>query len=809
MRLVEIVDIRHRVRGWVAMTSIACLLAGVLSATTLATEPESATAANATEFQAGNIISDSKFFDVNSMNEAQIQSFIEGVACSPSGVPCLRDYTQTTTTKAAVGGDHCKEYVGAANERASRIIAKVAQACGISPKTLLVLLQKEQSLLTNPNSYGYQRAMGWSCPDTGPNYSASCDANYFGFFNQTYQSAWQFRQYTNYPVNIPGGGTRSYRIGSVYIQHHPNADCGGSVVDIRNQATANLYLYTPYQPNASAMANLYGTGDSCGAYGNRNFWRIYSDWFGATTDQNDPVGRIDALDPVSGGVTVRGWAFDPNSSAPIAVHIFVDGSYYGGYAADEERSDVQSVYPAQGSRHGYQQQLSLEPGRHDVCVFGINVGAGAVASVGCREVTVANDGAPVGRLVNATAASNGITVSGWVFDPSTVGAAAVHVYLDGAFATGLSANAATPASTSSHVNASGNHGFTRLIPAPAGSHEVCVFGINVAGDKAAILDCATISVPTAVPLGRFEAVAAFGSDVTVTGWAFDPTTTNPISAHVYVDGVFAGGLVANKARSDVQSAYPAQGANHGYSATVPATSGRHSVCVYALNQQSDKSSLLGCRNVTTDSVAPQGRFDSIAATSTGATIRGWAFDSTTTQPVSVHVYADGRFLVSTVANQQRTDVGAAYPAQGPNHGFIADIQLPPGAHNVCVHALNRQSDKATLLNCRTVVVEAPLMNGRIDQVTRTSTGLQARGWAFDSSTPASVSVHAYVDGVFAGGFAANRPRADVKSAYPSQGTNHGYDITVNASSSAQRLCIYGINSLGNASQLLACQTVPR
>ncbi|MBC7404826.1 MAG: hypothetical protein H7252_03970 [Cytophaga sp.] len=52
---------------------------------------------------------------------------------------------------------------------------------------------------------------------------------------------------------------------------------------MENQATAGLYNYTPYQPNTAALANLYGTGDSCSAYGNRNFWRMFYDWFGSTT----------------------------------------------------------------------------------------------------------------------------------------------------------------------------------------------------------------------------------------------------------------------------------------------------------------------------------------------------------------------------------------------------------------------------------------------------------------------------------------------------------------------------------------------
>ena len=138
------------------------------------------------------------------MTRSEIQAFLESVPCRPDeGVQCLADYTQTTTTQPAVGGPHCAEYRGGIRERASRIIAKVAEACGISPRTLLVLLQKEQSLLTRPSVSGYERATGYGCPDT-----ADCDTKYFGFFNQLYNAAWQFRQYTEEP-------DRQYRIGTV------------------------------------------------------------------------------------------------------------------------------------------------------------------------------------------------------------------------------------------------------------------------------------------------------------------------------------------------------------------------------------------------------------------------------------------------------------------------------------------------------------------------------------------------------------------------------------------------------------------
>jgi hypothetical protein len=57
--------------------------------------------------------------------------------------------------------------------------------------------------------------------------------------------------------------------------------CGSKVFQLKSQASAALYYYTPYTPNDVALKNLYGTGDTCSAYGNRNFWRFYSDWFGS------------------------------------------------------------------------------------------------------------------------------------------------------------------------------------------------------------------------------------------------------------------------------------------------------------------------------------------------------------------------------------------------------------------------------------------------------------------------------------------------------------------------------------------------
>ena len=265
------------IAGVAARAVTAALVAVALAACTAPGEPAPSARPGATasaaepptsEFDPGYIVSDDAFYDSSAMDEQDIQEFLESVPCRPDeGVRCLADYSQTTTTQPAEGGAHCAEYRGGIRERASRIISKAAVACGISPQALLVLLQKEQSLLTRPSVSGYERATGYGCPDT-----ADCDTKYFGFFNQVYNAAWQFRQYTEEP-------DRRFRIGVVDVGFHPDAACGDSAVPIRNQATANLYNYTPYQPSAATLADP-DTGDACSAFGNLNFWRIWHRWFG-------------------------------------------------------------------------------------------------------------------------------------------------------------------------------------------------------------------------------------------------------------------------------------------------------------------------------------------------------------------------------------------------------------------------------------------------------------------------------------------------------------------------------------------------
>ncbi|MQA33270.1 hypothetical protein [Modestobacter roseus] len=271
--------LRRLLTGVLVVLCSAVVVTGLVSGGAQVPSVDPVEAADTGQFRPGNIISDQLFFDGNAMDAGAVQAFLnsKNPTCKVGndGTACLKDYRADTYAKPA--DDRCPgAYAGAPAETAAAIIAKVGRACGISQRVLLVILQKEQSLVTASGSSLYPRryreAMGFACPDTAP-----CRPEYNGFFNQVYSAAWQYRNYAANPTRY------NYRAGLVNnLRYHPNADCGSAPVFIENQATAGLYNYTPYQPNAAALNAGKGTGDGCSAYGNRNFWIYYTDWFGST-----------------------------------------------------------------------------------------------------------------------------------------------------------------------------------------------------------------------------------------------------------------------------------------------------------------------------------------------------------------------------------------------------------------------------------------------------------------------------------------------------------------------------------------------
>ena len=245
-------------------------------------------------FDPGNLISDQVMADSATMTASQIQAFLEervgGGGCdrwresaraeargySPPWT-CLYQFEQNPATGETNYGqfdDSGRPESVPGGLTAAEIIDQAAADHQINPQVLLVMLQKEQELVTDnwPWSLRFARATGWGCPD-----SRDCSPETAGFYQQVDNAARGLRGYID---NLESWW---YRVGTNQINYHPNRDCGSQTVNIKNRATAALYLYTPYVPNQAALDNLHGTGDDCSSYGNRNFWVQFLVWFGNPT----------------------------------------------------------------------------------------------------------------------------------------------------------------------------------------------------------------------------------------------------------------------------------------------------------------------------------------------------------------------------------------------------------------------------------------------------------------------------------------------------------------------------------------------
>lgn len=313
---------RQRWRGMLtAIVAVAIAASSLVGSTP-------AQAANITDgFNPGKIIADDLFYDGSAMSTAAVQTFLNQKVArciigdpgykpgdlSPNGTgnriatSCLKDFKMTTQSRPA--DKYCKAYAGAKNETAAQIIAKVGQACGISQRVILIMLEKEQSLVSDswPVTRQYDYAMGMDCPDSGPGNSANCDASGAGFFQQVLRGT---RQLQVYRLNPNSFGYQPYKTHT--IQWHPDSSCGTSRVKIENQATSALYIYTPYRPNQAALNAGWGEGNGCSTYGNRNFYNFYKSWFG------DPLGA--PAFPITGDMRTywnanKSWLGEPTGAA--------------------------------------------------------------------------------------------------------------------------------------------------------------------------------------------------------------------------------------------------------------------------------------------------------------------------------------------------------------------------------------------------------------------------------------------------------------------------------------------------------------
>ena len=373
-------------RKALSVASIAVVLAlSMLTSLALQQNKPANALVSGADWQAGRIIDDDIFYNGDSMTVQEIQAFLDGKVpvCDTNGTQmyngsmtnaqyaasrgwpgpayvCLKDYYQVPRSDQNIN-NLSSNVIPSGAISAAQIIKNAASTYNISPKALLVTLEKESLNLLKDNwplPNQYRNPMGYGCPDTAP-----CDPQYEGFYNQMMNAARQFKLYKDNP-----GSYRYKPFQDNTISYQANApSCGASTVYISNYATAGLYNYTPYQPNQAALNNMYGTGDACSAYGNRNFWRIFSDWFGSPTVPKSTAYIADGTYMIKSAAADR----------------FIDVT--GGSTGNGTRTQI---YTGNGSGAQLWQTTRLDNGYYMIK----NVGSGRYLDVSNASIT---NGAPV------------------------------------------------------------------------------------------------------------------------------------------------------------------------------------------------------------------------------------------------------------------------------------------------------------------------------------------------------------------------------------------------------------------------------
>jgi glycosyltransferase involved in cell wall biosynthesis len=165
-------------------------------------------------------------------------------------------------------------------------------------------------------------------------------------------------------------------------------------------------------------------------------------------------------------------------------------------------------------------------------------------------------------------------------------------------------------------------------------------------------------------------------------------------------------------------------------------------------------------------------------------IEGWASDATSSEPVRLCVFDNGRPLLEVVANHFRKDLEDAGIGAG-RHGF--SVRVPGGLTPDEAHVIEvkRASDGRSLPGSPVVLppqaplvlkrtVEAPLWQGSLDRVTREL----IEGWAWDRRTPDEPLALAVLDnGELIARVIANGHRADLANAGLGDG-RHAFTLVV-------------------------------
>ena len=190
-------------------------------------------------FNPNNIISDSLLMDTDTMTLEDIQDFLESQNSYLAYYKTENTYGDRKSAaeiiyEAATKNYNCDGVDLSDDPSEAEKEIKCKKIKTVNPKFLLVLLQKEQSLIeeNNPSTRQLDWATGYGCPD-----GSSCNPYWQGFGKQVNSAALQFWWYMNYPYTFdnPYGTIETKNV----------------IATPENKATAALYNYTPHVYNGN------------------------------------------------------------------------------------------------------------------------------------------------------------------------------------------------------------------------------------------------------------------------------------------------------------------------------------------------------------------------------------------------------------------------------------------------------------------------------------------------------------------------------------------------------------------------------
>jgi hypothetical protein len=384
-----------------------------------------------------------------------------------------------------------------------------------------------------------------------------------------------------------------------------------------------------------------------------------------------------------------GYVSDPDRpDAAVTVRVLVDGDVVAEGAANIDRPEVKN-FPSGTTTHGFNLTYTLPPGAHTVQVVAVESDTSSTTTTVLKTVKLTNPP----PAVTISSISN-LQIVGYAADKDTADPVTLNVIVDGVSNTTVVAESAKPAGAKGA--GAGAHWFTAaLTGVDAGPHRIQITSTDSPSGETVTLYDKVIN--NRKPVGKLEVV----NTTTVSGYAYDPDTGNPIEILIQLNNDPPQSLTADDAHA-VVGGMP--DANHGFSVQTPTHfSGRNTIKLIAIDPFDGTQTVLATKTFTNR--APTGKFEKLTANA----LIGYAYDldaPTTAIQIVIRLDNDNSNLVTVTANGDRPDlvrkVGSA------NHGFSVSFNsaaLSPGTHRIDIFAADPATGVTSLVGSKVFVIK--------------------------------------------------------------------------------------------------------